>query len=70
MIKVVKKDGDNNQKVIGTFLKRVKKANQVNRIRKSKFAPGNVSHLKKKRKAMRIADYAEKQKTEQGFGKL
>lgn len=70
MIKVVKKDNDNNQKVVGNFLKRVKKANQVNRIRKSRFEEKKPSHLKKKRKAIRIAKYSEDQKYKELVGKL
>lgn len=70
MIKVVKKEEDNNQKIVGTFLKRVKKANQINRIRKTKDYSKSLSALQQKKKALRIAAYKVKQENKQSFGKL
>jgi hypothetical protein len=61
MIFVKKNREDSSQKVVSMFLKRVKKSNLIARKRKTKHAEKPLSHLEKKRKAMRIANYAENQ---------
>ncbi len=60
MIEVKKQSEDTTQKVIGTFLKRVKKYNLVTRKRKIQVAPGKVSKLRKKRKALSRIDFEQK----------
>lgn len=58
----VKRSGDeSSQKVISTFLKRVKKTNLVNRKRKTQFHSKQASSLAKKKKAVRTAKYLEQQ---------
>jgi hypothetical protein len=61
MIYVKRNQEESSQKVISTFLKRVKKSNLVNRKRKTQFANKQISDLEKKRKAIRRASYAAKQ---------
>jgi GMP synthase PP-ATPase subunit len=61
MIYVKRNQEESSQKVISTFLKRVKKSNLVNRKRKTQFATKPISDLEKKRKAIRSAEYAVKQ---------
>jgi hypothetical protein len=60
MIFVQRKKDESSQKTVSVFLKRAKKSNVVARSRKTQFRTKKLSDLEKKRKAMRIADYAEK----------
>ena len=60
MIYVKRNADESSQKVISSFLKRVKKSNLVSRRRKTQVATKPLSYLKRKKKAMRIAKYAEK----------
>lgn len=59
MIFVKKSREDSNQKVVSLFLKRVKKSNLIARKRKTKHTEKPLSDLEKKRKAIRVAKYAE-----------
>jgi hypothetical protein len=70
MINVTRNNEDSNQKLISTFLKRVKKSNLVARKRKTQFAPAKVAKLRKKRKALSRIDYDEKQKMIQKTAKI
>lgn len=63
MIYVTRQEGDSLTKVVSTFMKRSKKANVVARGRKTKHFSKKISHLKKKVKAINIANYAEAQKS-------
>ena len=58
MITVKRKKDESSQKLVSMFLKRTKRANTVNRKRKTQFRSKKKSPLEKKRRAMRIADYA------------
>jgi len=62
MIVVKRNNDESSQKVVSTFLKRVKKYNLVARKRKTKFSAKPASHLQKKRKAIRSAEYEARQK--------
>jgi hypothetical protein len=57
MIVVKRNTEDSSQKVLSTFVKRVKKSNLVARMRKIKHYSKALSHLQKKRKAIRGAEY-------------
>jgi hypothetical protein len=59
MIAVKRNTEDTSQKVVSTFLKRVKKSNLVSRKRKIQIHTKALSHLQKKRKALRKAKYEE-----------
>jgi hypothetical protein len=61
MITVRRKQDDTAQKVIGDFLKRVKKSNLISRKRKIQVLIKPLSHLEKQRKAFRKAKYAAEQ---------
>lgn len=65
MIIVKRKNDDNSQKVVSTFLRRVKKSNLVARLRKSKHH-GKQSPLAKKKAAkmrkMRMLKWEEENK--------
>ena len=62
MIHVKRSPEESSQKAISMFLKRVKKFNLVARKRKTTFAAKPPTHLQKKRKAIRKANYLEQQK--------
>lgn len=70
MIYVKKRQEDTSQKVVATFLKRVKKSNLVARVRKTKFSSKDPSALQKKRKALTQVRYQEDQKLRDKVGKL
>lgn len=69
MIIVKRNQEDSSQKVISTFLKRVKKSNLIARKRKTQHSVRPLSDLQKKRKAVRKADYLEKQTIVERIGK-
>jgi hypothetical protein len=60
MIFVKKNTDDSSQKVISTFVKRVKKSNLVSRKRKIEFLVKPHSQLRKKRKALQRQAYQAK----------
>jgi hypothetical protein len=62
MILVKKNADESSQKVISTFLKRVKKSNLVARKRKTRYHSKGISKLEQKKKAIRTAKWLEKQK--------
>ncbi len=57
MIKVKKGQDDTTQKVINSFLKRVKKFNLIARVRKSKFKTKPASQSKKRAKKLAQVQY-------------
>jgi hypothetical protein len=59
MITVKRHQEETSQSLIGKFLKRIKKSNLVSRKRKIETLVKPKSHLQKKRKALRMAKYAE-----------
>lgn len=69
MITVKRNTEDTPQKVVSTFLKRVKKSNLVSRKRKIQVLVKPLSHLEKKRKALRKAKYFETQTLVDKIGK-
>lgn len=69
MITVRKNAEDTPQKVVSTFLKRVKKSNLVSRKRKIQVLIKPLSHLEKKRKALRKSSYLASQTILDKMGK-
>ncbi len=69
MILVKRNQEDSSQKVISTFLKRVKKSNLVARKRKIQHLVKPLSKLQKKIKAVRKAAYLAKQEIVERIGK-
>jgi hypothetical protein len=69
MITVKRNQEDSSQKVISSFLKRVKKSNLVARKRKTQHLTKPLSDLQKQRKAVRKADYLAKQIIVEKIGK-
>ena len=69
MITVRRSPEDTPQKVVSTFLKRVKKSNLVSRKRKIKILIKPLSHLEKKRKALRKSQYLVTQTLADKIGK-
>jgi hypothetical protein len=69
MITVKRNAEDTPQKVVSTFLKRVKKSNLVARKRKIKILVKPLSHLEKKRKALRKTKYLATQTLVDKIGK-
>jgi hypothetical protein len=69
MITVRRQTEDTPQKVVSTFLKRVKKSNLVSRKRKIQILIKPLSHLEKKRKAMRKFKYLATQTLADKIGK-
>ena len=57
MIQVVRKGDENSQKVVGTFLKRVKKSNLVARVRKTRYHTKKRTERVAKIKALTTAKY-------------
>lgn len=70
MIYVKKGQDDTSQKTVANFLKRVKKSNLVARARKTKYQTKKPTKLQAKRKALRKAEYEEKQALRDKIGKL
>lgn len=70
MITVKRGSEETSQKVIASFLKRVKKSNLVARVRKTKFKSKDLSPLQKKRKALMKVRYQESQQLRDRIGKL
>lgn len=70
MITVKRGSEDSSQKVVASFLKRVKKSNLIARARKTKFSSKKPSYLKKKRKALSKVKYKEDQSLRDKVGKL
>jgi hypothetical protein len=66
MIKVVRTGDETSQKIIGLFLKRVKKSNLIARKRKTQIAETKMSYFKRNAKAVRkqkwLADQAIREK--------
>ena len=65
MIIVKRKDDENSQKTVSTFLRRSKKANTVSRLRRSKHHTKQGTNKKKrlaKEKKMRMLKWAEENK--------
>jgi hypothetical protein len=69
MITVRRNPEDTPQKVVSMFLKRVKKSNLVSRKRKIQILIKPLSHLEKKRKALRKSKYLETQTLVDKIGK-
>ncbi len=69
MIYVKRGQNDTPQKVIGAFLKRVKKSSLVARKRKTKHYSKPSSDLVKKRKALMRAGYEAKRELLERIGK-
>lgn len=69
MITVRRSTEDTPQKVVSTFLKRVKKSNLVSRKRKIQILIKPLSHLEKKRKALRKSTYLVTQTLADKIGK-
>lgn len=61
MIHVKRTTDESSQKIIGSFLKRVKKFNLIARKRKTQNYSKPISTLRKKQKAIRQAIYKQKQ---------
>lgn len=57
MIFVTRKDEENSQKVVATFLKRSKKANTVARARKTKYHNKKDTSRMTKAKALRTVNW-------------
>jgi hypothetical protein len=53
MIKVVRTGEETSQKIIGVFLKRVKKSNLIARKRKTQIMAPHMSYFKRKTKAVK-----------------
>lgn len=70
MIVVKRTSEDSSQKVVSTFLKRVKKSNLVARKRKIQFQAPKLSPLRKKRKALSRIDYQEKKSYQLKISKI
>lgn len=69
MIHVKKRSEDSTQKVITTFLKRVKKSNLVSRKRKTQFAASKPTKHRRKQKALLRVEFEQNQKTQDRIGK-
>jgi hypothetical protein len=57
MIFVTRKEGENSQKTVSGFLKRVKKSNMVARARKTKFFNKKVSSRLQKIKKLGVVQW-------------
>lgn len=57
MIQVVRKNEENSQKLVGTFLKRVKKSNLVARVRKTRYHSKKRTSRVAKLKALSTVKY-------------
>jgi hypothetical protein len=57
MIYVKRNSDETSQKVVGSFLKRVKKFNLISRKRKTQYHSKPLSHLKKKTKAVKKSQF-------------
>lgn len=64
MIYVKRNGEETTQKLIGNFLRRVKRSNLVNRGRKTQFFSKAISHLKKKTKAVKTAKFLRNKEVE------
>ena len=69
MIKVVRSAEETSQKIVGVFLKRVKKSNLIARKRKTQIEPAKVSHFKKHKKAVRKMQWLKAQEIRERIGK-
>ena len=69
MIKVVRSGDETSQKVIGAFLKRVKKSNLIARKRKTQIAPLKMSYFKRNRKAVKREKWLAAQAIREKVGK-
>jgi hypothetical protein len=69
MIKITRNGEETSQKIIGMFLKRVKKSNLVARKRKTQIEPAKMSFFKMNKKAVRKAQYLEAQAIREKIGK-
>jgi len=69
MITVQRQETQTSQKVVSTFLKRVKKSNTMARLRKSRYYSKALSTLKKKRKAISTAKYKSEEELIRRVGK-
>jgi len=69
MILVKRNQDDSTQKVISSFLKRVKKSNLIARKRKTQHFTRDISDLEKNRKAVRKAEYLANQTVADRIGK-
>jgi hypothetical protein len=61
MIKVTRSGDETSQKIIGIFLKRVKKSNLVARKRKTQIAEAKMSYFKRHTKAVRKQKWLSEQ---------
>ena len=62
MIVVKKKEGETSQKMVSTFLRRVKKSNLVSRFRKTRHHSKKRTKRVAKIKALTTVNYLEKNK--------
>ncbi len=69
MIKVVRSAEETSQKIVGVFLKRVKKSNLVNRKRKTQFAQEKMTYFKRNAIAVKKAKYLALQVIKDKIGK-
>jgi len=69
MITVKRQQDQSSQKVVSTFLKRVKKSNSLARCRKTRYHVKDIPDLVQKLKAIRTADYRSKEELMKRIGK-
>jgi hypothetical protein len=69
MIKVVRTGEETSQKIVGVFLKRVKKSNLIARKRKTQIFEEKPSYFKRNQKAVRKAKYLAAQAIKDKIGK-
>ena len=69
MITVKRQQDQSSQKVVSTFLKRVKKSNSMARARKSRYHTKPLSDLIQKSKAIKTADFYLKDEILKKIGK-
>lgn len=70
MIQTIKHADESSQKVISTFIKRVKKYNLVARKRKTQVTTKDLSYLKRKRKALSRLSYETKKRAAEKTAKI
>jgi hypothetical protein len=69
MIKVVRSGDETSQKIIGVFLKRVKKSNLVARKRKTQFMQEHFSYYRRNQKAVKREKWLAAQAIREKIGK-
>lgn len=69
MIKIVRTGDETSQKIIGQFLKRVKKSNLIARKRKTQIEPAKESFFKRNKKAVKREKWLAEQVIRERSGK-